>query len=192
MASSIITRQLMKVRAAVLLATLVVVPLLAALGTSPERWFVRSEEPTSQNDSAATQVADATKPPTKTAAADATVPPPTTAAGCNTTQELVIRHWQQLPDPAQRSQQGRAGGRTRPLETELVEEQLRQWGATYYRLEQWGDGRVLYRFQCRMSIDDLKHYNRHFEAVAEDPVDAMHAVLEKVRVWRVSLASRTP
>ncbi len=109
----------------------------------------------------------------------------------------VLRRWAQdessagtpialdRPTPSPRESAG-----TPPSQFGRIEQQLRRWGATYYKLEHWSDQGSLYRFHCRMSIDGLKHYNRHFEAVADDPVAAMHDVLEQVRAWRAPLIER--
>lgn len=89
------------------------------------------------------------------------------------------------PDPA-----GAAGNRTapRPLEAPdrftAMERKLREYGATYYLLETWGNDGELYRFHCRMAISNNPNYTRQFESTDRDALKAMAQVLERVEAWR--------
>ncbi len=65
-----------------------------------------------------------------------------------------------------------------------MEHRLREYGATYYLLETWGNEGDLYRFHCKMAIGNNPNYTRHFEATDHDALKAMAAVLEKVEAWR--------
>ena len=65
-----------------------------------------------------------------------------------------------------------------------MERKLREYGATYYLLETWGNDGELYRFHCRMAIGNNPNYTRHFEATDRDALKAMTQVLERVEAWR--------
>jgi len=66
----------------------------------------------------------------------------------------------------------------------VIENRLRQLGATYYRLEQWGGRGQLYRFQCKVAVDGNRNFTSYFEASARDPLEAMQQVLAQVEAWR--------
>ena len=66
----------------------------------------------------------------------------------------------------------------------VMERKLRDYGATYYLLETWGNDRELFRFHCKMAIGKDPHYTRHFEATDHDALKAMHQVLTRVEEWR--------
>jgi hypothetical protein len=76
----------------------------------------------------------------------------------------------------------------RPLEAPdrftAMERTLREYGATYYLLETWGNDGELYRFHCRMAISNNPNYTRQFEATDRDSLKAMSQVLERVEAWR--------
>jgi hypothetical protein len=65
-----------------------------------------------------------------------------------------------------------------------MERKLRQYGATYYLLETWGNNGELFRFHCKMAIGNNPNYTRHFEATDRDALRAMSQVLERVETWR--------
>jgi hypothetical protein len=65
-----------------------------------------------------------------------------------------------------------------------MERRLREYGATYYLLETWGNEGELYRFHCKMAIGNNPNYTRHFEATDRDALRAMAQVLERVEAWR--------
>jgi hypothetical protein len=65
-----------------------------------------------------------------------------------------------------------------------MERKLREFGATYYLLETWGNEGDLYRFHCRMAVGNNPSYTRHFEATDRDALKAMAQVLEHVEAWR--------
>ena len=73
---------------------------------------------------------------------------------------------------------------------EQISKRLQQLGATYYRLESWGNGQPLFRFQCRMAIVGSTGLTRQFEATHQDPAEAMRQVLRQIEVWQES--QRTP
>lgn len=71
-----------------------------------------------------------------------------------------------------------------PSEFQAIQQRLQSLGATYYRLETWGQ-KNQFRFQCRMAVRENTHFARQFEATDPDPVLAMRRVLEQVERWRV-------
>ncbi len=76
----------------------------------------------------------------------------------------------------------------RPLEQPdrftVMERKLREYGATYYLLETWGNDGELYRFHCKMAVGNNPNYTRHFEATDRDALRAIAQVLERVESWR--------
>jgi hypothetical protein len=68
-------------------------------------------------------------------------------------------------------------------ELAVVEHRLRQLGATYYRLESWGDGGQWFRFQCRVAVDGNPGCTKHFEATDRVPMQAIAVVFHAVESW---------
>lgn len=66
------------------------------------------------------------------------------------------------------------------------EQRLRQYGATRYRLESWGDGGELFRCSANVALPDHPHGARHFEAVAASPSQAVDRMLEQIEAWRAA------
>ncbi|MBX7165100.1 MAG: hypothetical protein K1X74_02005 [Pirellulales bacterium] len=66
---------------------------------------------------------------------------------------------------------------------QALQRQLRDWGATYYKLETWGAGGELYHFHCRMAIDRQGLATRHFESTTADPLAAIQQVVREVEAW---------
>lgn len=71
----------------------------------------------------------------------------------------------------------------------LMERRLREFGATYYLLETWGNDGEYYRFHCKMAIANNPTHTRQFEATDTDPLRAMGRVVEQIEAWR---AGRLP
>jgi len=67
---------------------------------------------------------------------------------------------------------------------QMIQDRLRELGATYYLLESWGTGQQMYRFYCKMAVGGNADYTRYFEASHADPLQAMHDVLAQVELWR--------
>jgi hypothetical protein len=65
-----------------------------------------------------------------------------------------------------------------------MERKLREYGATYYLLETWGNDREMFRFHCKMAVGNDPNYTRHFEAIDHDALRAMHQVVNRVEAWR--------
>ncbi len=64
---------------------------------------------------------------------------------------------------------------------------LRELGASYYALEEWGVDSALYRFHCKMAMREDANICRHFEAVDASASVAVDRVLNQVQAWRASL-----
>lgn len=65
-----------------------------------------------------------------------------------------------------------------------IEKRLREYGATYYLLETWGNEGELYRFHCKMALGNNPNFTRHFEATDSEALKSMSRVLEQVELWR--------
>jgi hypothetical protein len=59
-------------------------------------------------------------------------------------------------------------------------QRLRQCGVTYFLLELWGTQGQYYRFQCEIPIGGNSSFTRHLEAIDEDPLQAMAEVLRQI------------
>jgi hypothetical protein len=70
-----------------------------------------------------------------------------------------------------------------------MERKLREYGATYYLLETWGNDGQSYRFHCRIAVSNDARLSRHFEASNRDALEAMSEVVQRVAAWR---AGRLP
>lgn len=66
----------------------------------------------------------------------------------------------------------------------VIQERLRQLGATYYLLESWGSREQLYRFYCKVAVGGNPNYTQYFEATDSDPLRTMTRVLQQVEAWR--------
>ncbi len=64
-----------------------------------------------------------------------------------------------------------------------LQRRLEQLGATYYRLESWGNEGPRFRFECRVAFERASPCARHFEATDRDPMQAIAAVLRQVETW---------
>ena len=65
-----------------------------------------------------------------------------------------------------------------------IEQRLQQLGASYYRLEEWGNRRECFRFLCEMPVGSDPNLARSFQAVRTDRLDAMADVLRQVETHR--------
>ena len=68
-----------------------------------------------------------------------------------------------------------------------IQDRLREWGATYYVLESWGNDQPLYRFYCKMAVGNSADYVHCFEATHADPFQAMLQVVRQVEAWRQTM-----
>ncbi|MGL4593575.1 MAG: hypothetical protein ACRCUY_02460 [Thermoguttaceae bacterium] len=67
---------------------------------------------------------------------------------------------------------------------QLLEQELKQFGAKYYRLEKWGSRGELFRFSCYVSGTDSHRFQKHFQAIDSDELQVMERVLLDIRTWR--------
>ncbi len=65
-----------------------------------------------------------------------------------------------------------------------IEKRLRDLGADYYLLENWGNQGECYRFHCRVAVGNSANFTKHFEATDAQPLGAMTRVLADVESWR--------
>jgi hypothetical protein len=72
-----------------------------------------------------------------------------------------------------------------------IPERLQELGATYYLLESWGNEQELYRFYCKMAVAGNADYTHCFEAIHADPLQAMRQVLRQVETWKTDKGRRT-
>lgn len=70
------------------------------------------------------------------------------------------------------------------------ERRLRELGATYYRLETWGDEGRFYRCSCSVPVSPRGRAMRHFEAIEAAPSQAIDEVIKQVETWRSRQAAR--
>jgi hypothetical protein len=65
-----------------------------------------------------------------------------------------------------------------------IQRRLRDLGANYYLLENWGVQGECYRFHCRIAVANSANFTKHFEATDRAPLAAMTRVLAEVESWR--------
>ena len=72
---------------------------------------------------------------------------------------------------------------------ESLELRLKALGATYYRLEKWGNRGELFRFSCFVApsgnLSDGSHtYEKHFQTIGSDVVTVMQTVIADIEQWK--------
>jgi hypothetical protein len=73
------------------------------------------------------------------------------------------------------------------------ERRLREFGASHYRLETWGERGELFRCTANVRLPIRRGAMRHFEATAAAPSQAIEKLLAKIEAWReASLSHATP
>jgi hypothetical protein len=72
-----------------------------------------------------------------------------------------------------------------------AETRLRDLGATHYMLETWGPDNRQYRFGCKMALAGNSIATQYFEAVKDDPWQAMENVLQQVEQWQAAGGEKT-
>jgi hypothetical protein len=75
------------------------------------------------------------------------------------------------------------GASPAPNQPAQIERRLQQLGATYYRLEEWGNQGGVYRFICDMPIGNDLRLARSFQAIRGDQLEAMADVLRQVEAF---------
>ena len=73
-----------------------------------------------------------------------------------------------------------------PERFETHARKLREYGATYYLLETWGNEGELYRFHCKIAVGNNPNFTQRFEATDRDAMRAMARVVEQVEAARAS------
>jgi hypothetical protein len=71
-----------------------------------------------------------------------------------------------------------------PQNFELLEQYLKTLGATYYRLEKWGNRGELFRFSCFVTPLEPHSYEKHFQAIGADAVTVMRSVIAEIEAWK--------
>ncbi|MDR3198428.1 MAG: hypothetical protein LBU34_11225 [Planctomycetaceae bacterium] len=66
----------------------------------------------------------------------------------------------------------------------ILESQLKQLGAKYYRLEKWGSRGELFRFSCCVSPSEPYQYQKYFQAIDSDELRVMESVIEEIKRWK--------
>jgi hypothetical protein len=99
------------------------------------------------------------------------------------TSNVVAADYQSEVEPRV-SSAGYNSGQTEANPFMVMQDRLRQLGATYYLLETWGNQRQLYRFYCQMAVGGNSSYTHYFEATGANPLEAMADVLRQVESWR--------
>jgi negative regulator of sigma E activity len=71
-----------------------------------------------------------------------------------------------------------------PQNFELMEQHMKALGATYYRLEKWGNRGELFRFSCFVTPLEPHSYEKHFQAIGADAVTVMRSVITDIEAWK--------
>jgi hypothetical protein len=71
-----------------------------------------------------------------------------------------------------------------PQNFESLEQHLKALGATYYRLEKWGNRGELFRFSCFVTPSEPYAYEKHFQAIGADAVSVMRSVIAEITAWK--------
>ncbi len=166
-------------RAFTMLACAVGVPLLAMSGTSWSEIVKKFQDchlPTISDFALASS--NSPSPPTLSISSHSTNDTPALPVGSNppTAPSLSVEPLADSPETAVASTQFRD-----------IQDRLREWGATYYVLESWGNDQPLYRFYCKMAVGKSDDYVHCFEATHADPFQAMLQVLRQVEAWRQAI-----
>jgi hypothetical protein len=74
---------------------------------------------------------------------------------------------------------------------QAIRQRLEELGADYVIVETT-DGSGLYRFHCRMLVEDQSRLTKPFESIDPDPLAAGEAVLRQVESWRGGGVAGTP
>ena len=71
-----------------------------------------------------------------------------------------------------------------PQDFGSLELRLKALGATYYRLEKWGNRGELFRFSCFVTPSEPYAYEKHFQAIGADAVTTMCSVIADIEAWK--------
>ncbi|MDR1923043.1 MAG: hypothetical protein LBQ66_01615 [Planctomycetaceae bacterium] len=75
-----------------------------------------------------------------------------------------------------------------------MEKELKQLGATYYRLEKWGNHGELFRFCCSVNPTEIPNnnnnqkynYQKYFQHIDNDEIRVMEHVITEIKKWKES------
>jgi hypothetical protein len=73
-----------------------------------------------------------------------------------------------------------------PQNFPMLESQLKQLGAKYYRLEKWGNRGELFRFSCYVTPSGPYQYQKYFQAIDSDELRVMGIVIDDIKQWKGS------
>ena len=71
-----------------------------------------------------------------------------------------------------------------PQDFAALERHLKALGATYYRLEKWGNRGELFRFSCFVTSSEPYSYEKHFQAIGTDTAAVMRSVIADIETWK--------
>jgi len=71
-----------------------------------------------------------------------------------------------------------------PQNFESLQNRLKVLGATYYRLEKWGNRGELFRFSCFVTPSESNAYEKHFQSIGADAVTVMRSVIADIEAWK--------
>jgi len=169
------------VRSITLLATLLVVPGIAVFWNHLPRDIVyQSEQKTTTPKTDETEFfhvnlrEDSGKSATSVTAfvPEPAMPPPTPKIASEVSiPQVVGTHSYPAPSPS-------------PQDFESLAQHLKALGATYYRLEKWGNRGELFRFSCFVTPSEPYAYERHFQAIGADAVMTIRSVIAEIETWK--------
>ena len=61
---------------------------------------------------------------------------------------------------------------------------LEALGATYYKVEKWGNRGELFRVSCFVALSENHSHTKHFQAIGSDVVTVMQTVIADIERWR--------
>ena len=115
-----------------------------------------------------------------------TVYPPATSDPASPSHRANVPDTSTIPGPRVAQEIGEA----KTLDQFLhIQQRLRDLGANYYLLENWGEQGECYRFHCRVAVGNSANFTKHFEATDNQPLGAMTKVLADVESWRSGVES---
>ena len=73
---------------------------------------------------------------------------------------------------------------------ESLEIRLKALGATYYKLEKWGNRGEWFRFSCFVTSSQGYTYEKHFQSIGSDVVTVMQTVIADIETWKKHSVNR--
>jgi len=71
-----------------------------------------------------------------------------------------------------------------PQDFESLKIRLDALGATYYKIEKWGNRGGLFRISCFVALSENHAHTKHFQAIGSDVVTVMQTVIADIERWR--------